>query len=364
MCDFSAYGGPSDEWLALAAQLPPPPATQRSVADLKLEINQQREQKAREAMQTPASTITMADHSITARDGVSLEARTYRPLEHNGHQQSTTTLPVYVHLHGGGFAFGTLASEDAICARIAVAAGVLVLNVNYRHTPEAVYPVAWHDAEDALDWLHRNMGSLGGDPARVVVGGISAGAQIMASLVLQKSLSQQQASTSSAYPPIAGQVLMIPCLVNVDCYQPQLARMQDPALSSYVENEFAPILPVTRIREFVDLLQFPENLDPSDLLLNPGNASVEQVRGLPPTVLGICGLDPLRDEGLLYGKLLTEAGVPTETYLFRGVPHGYRGFGEKLPIASAHWDRVLHEGIKWVLSNPRAKEEFVIHDLK
>ena len=56
--------------------------------------------------------------------------------------------------------------------------------------------------------------------------------------------------------------------------------------------------------------------------------------------------------------------VPNETYLFRGVPHGYRRFADKLASASAHWDEVMHEGILWVLSNPQPSKEFVIHDLK
>ncbi|KXJ88357.1 Alpha/Beta hydrolase protein [Microdochium bolleyi] len=364
MSDFSSYGGPSAEWTALAAQLPPPPAAPRSVAELKSEINADREQRAREAMQALSSSVAMADYSIPTRDGKSIEGRAYR-ARNNGHDGGRP-LPVYVHLHGGGFAFGTLASEDAICARMAIATGVIVLNVNYRHTPEATYPTAWQDAHDALVWLHRNINELGGDPAQVVMGGISAGAQITASLVLQKHLEAGKDPVSSApsFPQVVGQVLMIPCLVNVDAYGPQLARLRDPKLSSYVENEHAPILPVARIRAFMDLLQISKPVDPADLALNPGNASVDQVCGLPPTVLGICGLDPLRDEGLLFGELLTKAGVPNETYLFRGVPHGYRRFGDKLPSASAHWDKVMHEGIQWVLKCPQARKDFAIHDLK
>ncbi|KAJ1328264.1 acetyl esterase [Microdochium nivale] len=363
MSDFSGYGGPSEEWQAVAAQLPAPPTIQQSVAEMKQNINADREKRSRDSMEIDAlgKSVIMADHSIPTRDDASIEGRSYRALKND--RGDNQPLPVYIHLHGGGFAFGTLASEDAICARIAVATGMLVLNVNYRHTPEAVYPTAWEDAHDALVWLHSNIDELGGDPAKVVMGGISAGAQITASLVMQKHLQANNDSSSFSFPQVAGQVLMIPNLVNVDAYQPQLDRLLDPKLSSYVENEHAPILPVSRIHAFMNLLQIPKPVDPADLALSPGNASVDQVRGLPPTVLGICGLDPLRDEGLLFGKLLTEAGVPSETYLFRGVPHGYRRFGSMLPLASAHWDRVMHEGIRWVLNNPQAQKDFAIHDL-
>lgn len=310
MSDFSAYDGPSAEWQALAAQLPPPPTSPRAIVEMIGEMNADREQRAREGMKTLGSSVRMADHSIPTRDGATIEGRTYQVRENTRHDDGQP-LPVYIHLHGGGFAFGTLASEDAICTRIAVATGVIVLNVNYRHTPEALYPVAWNDAYDTLVWLHRNIKDLGGDPARVVMGGISAGAEITASLVLQKHLHPDDSNNDNSATPtpqLAGQILMIPCLVNLDAYGPQLARLKDPKLFSYVTNEHAPILPVARIRAFMDLLQIPQPVDPADMALNPGNASVEQVRGLPPTVLGICGLDPLRDEGLLFGELLTEAG--------------------------------------------------------
>ena len=106
---------------------------------------------------------------------------------------------------------------------------------------------------------------------------------------------------------VRGQVLMIPCLVNLDCYDSHLEKMKDKTVSSYQQNKDAPILSVSRIRQFISLLQIGKS-NPKDLRLNPGNIPPEDVSSLPPTVLGIAGRDPLRDEGLLYGKLLTENG--------------------------------------------------------
>jgi acetyl esterase/lipase len=63
---------------------------------------------------------------------------------------------------------------------------------------------------------------------------------------------------------------------------------------------------VTRINFFMGLLGTKG--DETDLMLNPGNATAEQVRGLPPTTFGIAGRDPLRDEGLFFAKLLTDNG--------------------------------------------------------
>lgn len=298
MCDFSSYGGPSDQWLAVQATLPPP-RTDQTLEERQRVTNEGRESLAAEAMKCLGSHVQMTDYAIPTRDGSKIEARTYRPVG----ADTKAKLPVYIHLHGGGYIFGTLSSEDAICARIAINTGAIVLNVNYRHTPEFTYPTAWNDAQDAFEWLHSHIDEVGGDGQKVVVGGISGGAQIAASLVLEKQL--QRAAVSC--PPIAGQVLMIPCLANVDCYEPQLAKLKDLSVSSYTENENAPILPMKTIRFFTDLLQAGRP-DVNDIRLSPGNASPEEVRGLPPTTFGIAGLDPLRDEGLLYAKMLTEEG--------------------------------------------------------
>lgn len=299
MCDFSCYAGVSDEWLAIEANLPPPPVTELDLSEMKKIGNKEREALSARGMHQFTRRITMKDYVLPTRDGETIEARVYRPTE----LAAEAKLPVYIHLHGGGFVFGTLDTENATCCRIACAAGVVVLNLNYRHVPKYTYPTQWHDAEDAIDWVHENMAELGGDPSRVILGGVSAGAWVTASVVLDLHLRRE----SLTHPPLAGQVLMIPCVAHVDCYEPQLKKMKHHSVSSYKENEKAPLLSMVEMRYFVDMLEM-KNPHVDDLMINPGNASPSQVEGMPPTVFGIMGLDPLRDEGLLYAKMLTEAG--------------------------------------------------------
>lgn len=305
MCDFSEYGGKSDEWLAVEASQPPPvmghDLSLQALLELRKQVNKGREEIAARDMKALAEKVETHDHAIPARDGQALEARTYRPVS-----QGQQKLPVYIHLHGGGFLFGTLDSENAICAHIAVNCNVVVLNVNYRHTPEFTYPTAWNDTEDAFVWLHQNIEKLAGDRLQVVIGGISAGAQLAASLTLAKHL-QTLDPAAQVCPAIAGQVLMIPALAHIDHYDKQMSRMKDPSVSSVKENVDAPILSSATIRLFVDLLAV-EDTSADDLRFSPGNASVDQVKGLPPTTVAVTGLDPLRDEGLLYAKMLMEAG--------------------------------------------------------
>ncbi|OAA59870.1 Alpha/beta hydrolase fold-3 [Niveomyces insectorum RCEF 264] len=350
MCDFSAYGGASKEWLAVEATLPPPPPANLSALERRAVTNAWREKNAAEGMRELAGKVRLVDYAIPTRDGSTVEARTYRAVD-----ATDTVTPLYIHLHGGGYLFGTLASEDDVCAGLTLRTGVVVLNVNYRHTPEHVYPTAWHDVQDALVWVHAHAESLNIDPQRIVVGGISAGAHLAASLVLEQHLGRLPV----ALPPLAGQVLMIPCVVNAYCYAPQLAQLTDPAVSSVRENADAPILPMRTMLFFTDLVMAGQTADPADTNLNPGNATPEQVRGLPPTVFGICGLDPLRDEGFLYAKKLAEAGVPTDVHLFKGVPHGFRRYGTEMSVAKA-WDEVMEQGILWAVSKPAAMGRFDI----
>ncbi|CAG8255716.1 unnamed protein product [Penicillium nalgiovense] len=351
MSDFLKYGIPSDEWLYVEATLPA--AKDQSLSELKRTANQGREVVARKAMAEFSKQVLMQDQTICARDGYKLEARSYRPIS----ASPTEMLPIYMHFHGGGFLFGTLSSEDAICSRLAVNVRVVVINVSYRHTPEYTYPTAWNDAEDAFLWVYENITPLRGDPDKIVVGGVSAGAWLAASLT--------QAASGSRLPisptlPICGQVLMIPALVYTKCYESQLRRIKDPNVSSYSQNEDAPILNMRRKQLFNGLLQV-ENPDPIDKRLNPGLLSVEDAKKLPPTTLGIAGYDPLRDEGLLYGKLLAENGVPTSINVFKGVPHGFRRFGERLSVCK-QWDQTMEDGIRWASTKPSATGEFIIRE--
>ncbi|KAG8162717.1 hypothetical protein KVR01_007195 [Diaporthe batatas] len=295
MCDFSEYRGSSDEWLAIEPTLPKnaTPSSVDEIVSLRNAVNRGREEEAAKVMGSLGDSIVTDDFSIPTQDGQQIRARTYKA------RHVSEALPVYVHLHGGGFLFGSLSSEDATCARIALDAQVLVLNVCYRHTPEHTYPTAWNDVEDAFKWLEDNVSAIGGDPHQVVLGGISAGAWLTASHLLN--------TTQPITLNIRGQVLMIPSLVYYECYAPQKAQLLSPEVSSYVQNKDAPILPADRMILFSDLLKVA-NPKEDDLRLNPGNASSSQVQHLPPTVFGVAGMDMLRDEALLYAKLLHEAG--------------------------------------------------------
>ncbi|KAL6706655.1 hypothetical protein ACN47E_005197 [Coniothyrium glycines] len=347
--DFSQYGGPSEEWLAVQKTLPAMAFdTSLDPVALKAAVNAERAARAAEAMKSFAPHVHVRDYSIPTRDGSTIEARSYRSIKKSNEEK----LPVYLYFHGGGFIFGTLESEDPLCAQTAINTGAVVLNVNYRHTPEHTFPTAWLDSQDAFVWVHKNIELLGGDSTKVVVGGVSAGGQLAASLTLEQHLGKAEAL--EGLPTLAGQILIIPCVAAPSTYDQGPGKKLK--RSSYIENIDAPVLPVKVVEFFTSLLK-ADTPDLKDTKLNIVNATENEVRGLPPTVFGIAGLDPLRDEALLYAKLLAEANVPTEIRLFKGVPHGHRRFGKALK-ASQHWDECIDEGITWVLSKPEATGKF------
>jgi acetyl esterase/lipase len=347
--DFSQYGGPSEEWLAVQKTIP---AMAWDInADpfaLRSAVNTDREKRQAAAAAELSAHVHTVDYSIPTRDGSTIEARSYCSVK----KSEDGKLPVYLYFHGGGFIFGTLSSEDAMCSQTAMRTGVIVLNVNYRHTPDHVFPTAWYDTQDAFAWLHKNIDTIGGDASKIVVGGISAGGQLAASLTLEQHLGKSEVTKN--LPTVAGQILIIPCVASPVPYDQGPGKKLK--VSSYVENEDAPLLPMKVVEYFTGLLKVPTP-DLKDTKVNIVNASEEEVKGLPPTVFGIAGLDPLRDEALLYAKLLAEADVPTDITLFKGVPHGHRRFGDALK-ASKHWDDCVEDGILWVLSSPQATGKF------
>ncbi|EDU40595.1 alpha beta hydrolase fold-3 domain containing protein [Pyrenophora tritici-repentis] len=349
--DFLQYGGPSEEWLAVEKTLPALTfdLSMDPVA-LRTAVNSEREIRASEVMELLAPQVHFKNYTIPTRDGSTVEARTYRSVE----KDATEKLPVYIYLHGGGFIFGTLNTEDPLCAQTAINTGAVVLNVNYRHTPEHTFPTVWHDSQDAFAWLHSNINSIGGDSSKVVVGGVSAGGQLAASLALEQHLGKSE--VTKHLPRLAGQILIIPPLAALSTYDQGPGKKLKS--SSHIENEHAPILPKKTMEFFTSLLKAGDP-DLKDTKLNIVNATEEEVKGFPPTVFGIAGLDPLRDEGLLYAKLLSEANVPTDITLFKGVPHGHRRFGKALK-SSEHWDKCVEEGILWVLSKPQATGKFEV----
>src|SRR5256712_5549982 len=98
--------------------------------------------------------------------------------------QDRSSLPVLVYFHGGGWVVGNLETVDQFCRMIANAAGCIVVSVNYRHAPEHKFPAAVEDTYAGTRWASENAPTFRGDPARLAVGGSSAGGHLAAAVAL------------------------------------------------------------------------------------------------------------------------------------------------------------------------------------
>jgi acetyl esterase/lipase len=90
-----------------------------------------------------------------------------------------------LYAHGGGFTLGQSEDTAYITSRIAAENGMVLVSVNCRLAPEWPFPACLDDCLVVLQWMQKNEALVGGDGARIAVGGDSAGGNIAAALPLQ-----------------------------------------------------------------------------------------------------------------------------------------------------------------------------------
>jgi acetyl esterase len=171
---------------------------------------------------------------------------------------------------------GNLDSHDDLCRRLAQESGCLVISVDYRLAPEHRFPAAVEDARAALEWVAAQAATLGGDPARIAVGGDSAGANL-ATVVARQA-------------------------------------------SSYAQHARGYILTRQGMDWFWDHY-LPDSGARTNALASPLRA--DSLAGLPPALVQLAEYDVLLDEGLAYAHALEAAGVPVTVRHYPGAIHGF-----------------------------------------
>lgn len=207
--------------------------------------------------------------------------------------------PCLIYMHGGAWMQGSPMTHADITMRIAAANKQTVVSVDYALAPEYHFPKAVHECRDTLVWVREHAADLCIDPARIAIGGDSAGANLAAAVAL--------ATRGTADAPIA-QLLIYPCVHF---------EMSFPA---YEENANAPLLQ-TRGMPAVNAMYCPDEAERKNPLAAPLHA--ESHAGLPQAFVAVAENDPLRDDGYAYADKLRAAGVPVEVDPGKGLIHGY-----------------------------------------
>jgi acetyl esterase len=260
--------------------------------------------------------------------GGEIEVRVYTPAGSGPH-------PVFVHLHGGGFVFGTIYSlvNDAKCAHICRAAECSVVTVEYRLAPEFPFPAAPEDCYAALLWTAGSARRLNLDVGRIAVGGESAGGNLAGALALM--------ARDRHGPRLALQVLEVP-----------VTDISDTANDHPSVTEFATGygLDRTEMDEFIRayLMNPVDGRHPyASPLLAP------DLSALAPACILTAEYDILRDSGEAYGKRLHAAGVPTTVHRLPRLTHGAGALWQEWTPARQWMDEVV-EAIRLSLHGPAA----------
>ncbi|MCK6546566.1 alpha/beta hydrolase [Myxococcota bacterium] len=251
----------------------------------------------------PAPLARVDDVMFPGRAGL-LSARIYRPTE-------ADVSPALLFFHGGGYVVGDLDAYDPLCRFLARELDAIVVSASYRLAPEHPFPAAIEDGVAAVRWLRDAAPSLGVDPARIAVGGDSAGgnlATVVARLVKDEA------------PRLAAQMLLYPAT--------------DMTRSMRSHETFATGFYLTKSLTAWFRGQYVQT---PELLAHPDASPYfsNDLAGSPPAIVAVAGFDPLYDEGVAYAGRLVAAGVRTEVVDAPRLIHGFASMAGVVPAARA-----------------------------
>jgi acetyl esterase len=250
---------------------------------------------------------SITDETIPSPAG-NLPIRRYRP---NGDVAGTC-----VYFHPGGWVIGDLQMCDALCRRLAAGAGCELISVEYRLAPEHPYPTPLNDASAALQWAIRQRGGP------TVLAGESAGGNLAAACAL--------VARSLGITQVVGQFLAYPVTDH-----------------DFTTQSYRDIGGLNFLLSTADMKWFwdhycPPTVDRTNQLVSP--LRMKDAKGLPPALIYVAELDPLREEGLAYARRLAADGVPVRTRNDAGMLHGYLSAAGAIPLAA----EAVSEAALWI----------------
>ncbi|PIC30929.1 hypothetical protein B9Z55_022012 [Caenorhabditis nigoni] len=328
-------------------------------------------------------------HTVLVKDATwnGVHVRTYEPR-----LMKNATGGAVIFIHGGGFAIGSVEMYSGLTRRMAKEMNTFVVSIDYRLSPETVFPDNLLDCEKAVDYLFENGAQeFDIDLNKVVIIGDSAGGNL-ATVIAQRR------QEKGVEPKLAAQVLLYPLLQLVDLqmvsYRYFHKRLDgfafvDPRSVAFYYMLYAGIsmekaqklVPsvitnghikperrdeidkVLSHRSFIEathlynLSKVPERweiqenreaqklLDP--IIFNPDFSPLmrENLKNLPKSLIVTCEYDTLRDEGMIYAERLKTAGVPTKLINLKNGFHAMLNMHNEITEASS----CLTDVMTWIL---------------
>ncbi|WAJ46381.1 alpha/beta hydrolase [Mycobacterium sp. Aquia_216] len=215
-----------------------------------------------------------------------------------------TPAATLLYLHGGAYVMGDLTLADSTARMLVERAGVTVVAVDYRLAPEHPYPAGLADSYAALQWVADHGGDFGFDPDRLGVLGESAGGGLAAALTL---LARDREG-----PGLRAQFLDAPTIDD---------RLNTPSMTTLVDTPvWQSVNSPHSWRYYLRGTAEPGGAG-VPLYAAPARATVDDLGRLPPAFVTAYQVDPTRDEGLDYARMLIQAGVPTEVHHYAQAFH-------------------------------------------
>ncbi|KAI0824353.1 Alpha/Beta hydrolase protein [Trametes gibbosa] len=290
--------------------------------------------RAWQVARLPAESTYAVQDRLVPVEGGEITVRIVVPAD----EDPSATFPVLFNVHGGGLMFGDIDLDDGHLRRLCVDFRISVVNVGYRLLPGHSFSTPVNDSLAALKWTVENTPLLKADLSKgFILMGDSAGASISTVLAHEarddpffrgrQPTGQFLCETPVAYPSVYPEALK-------------------PEFRSLDENQAYAYHPFTASRAAFDQMIAMLNMVPSDPRCSP--LLYPSHEGLPPTYIQAMGVDPLRDDAVVYEKVLREAGVKTKFDLYPGVGHGFHAQFPTIAIATKLWAD-SRTGLEWLL---------------
>jgi acetyl esterase/lipase len=263
--------------------------------------------------------IAVQDRKIPGPRGApDVQVRVYSPQKRSG------PLPALLWIHGGGYMLGTLDQEDFVAKPFSLAGNCVTVSVDYRLAPENPFPAPLEDCYASLKWLAQQADELGVNPARIAIGGASAGGGLASGLAL---LARDRSEVDIVY-----QLLVYP-MIN-DCNTaPASDNLPDSLFWTRAAN-------LKGWRSYLGCEPGGKNIS-----CYASASRAIDLKGLPPAYIAVGDLDLFALEDIEYARRLIEAGVPTELHVYPGGCHAFDMMAPGADISS-RFTADMHRALK------------------